>query len=88
MPKHISAIVFVLIFILGFASPVQAATPRSTWVENEILPIQSSLCFSITSRTGNKDAAGLQRILRGTWRGCVLLGGMDISVWCALPMLR
>ncbi|MEH2128902.1 DUF2252 family protein [Nostoc sp.] len=37
MPKHISAIVvFVLILILGFASPVQAATPRSTWVVNEI----------------------------------------------------
>lgn len=36
MPKHISAIVFVLILILGFASPVQAATLRSTWVENEI----------------------------------------------------
>ncbi|MEH1945999.1 MAG: hypothetical protein V7K77_03260 [Nostoc sp.] len=31
MPKHISAIVvFILILILGFASPVQAATPRST----------------------------------------------------------
>ncbi|WP_322697256.1 DUF2252 domain-containing protein [Nostoc sp. DedSLP03] len=37
MPNHISAIVvFVLILILGFASPVQAATPRSTWVVNEI----------------------------------------------------
>ncbi|MEH2416262.1 DUF2252 domain-containing protein [Nostoc sp.] len=36
MLKHISAIIFVLIFILGLASPVQAATPRSTWVENEI----------------------------------------------------
>ncbi|MCC5627885.1 DUF2252 domain-containing protein [Nostoc sphaeroides CHAB 2801] len=36
MPKRISAIVFVLILILGFASPTQAATPRSTWVENEI----------------------------------------------------
>ncbi|MEA5603994.1 DUF2252 domain-containing protein [Nostoc sp. UHCC 0252] len=36
MPKHISAIVVALILILGFASPVQAATPRSSWVENEI----------------------------------------------------
>ncbi|WP_448266798.1 DUF2252 domain-containing protein [Nostoc sp. DSM 114159] len=37
MLNHISAIVvFVLIIILGFASPVQAATPRSTWVVNEI----------------------------------------------------
>ncbi|MHC5935829.1 DUF2252 domain-containing protein [Nostoc sp.] len=36
MPKYISAIAFILILILGFASPVQAATPRSTWVENEI----------------------------------------------------
>ncbi|MGV0108185.1 DUF2252 domain-containing protein [Nostoc sp. DSM 114160] len=37
MLNHISAIVvFVLILILGFASPVQAATPRSTWVVNEI----------------------------------------------------
>ncbi len=36
MLKYISAIVFVLIFILGFASPIQAATLRSSWVENEI----------------------------------------------------
>jgi uncharacterized protein (DUF2252 family) len=36
MLRHISAIVLVLIFILGFASPVQAATLRSTWVKNEI----------------------------------------------------
>jgi uncharacterized protein (DUF2252 family) len=36
MLRHISTIVFVLIFILGFASPVQAATLRSSWVENEI----------------------------------------------------
>ncbi|MHC5824429.1 MAG: DUF2252 domain-containing protein, partial [Nostoc sp.] len=36
MPKYISAIAFILILILSFASPVQAATPRSTWVENEI----------------------------------------------------
>jgi hypothetical protein len=38
MPKYISisAIVFVLILILGFISPSQAATVRSTWVENEI----------------------------------------------------
>ncbi|WP_277883843.1 DUF2252 family protein [Nostoc sp. FACHB-888] len=36
MLKYISAIVFVLILISGFASPVQAATVRSTWVENEI----------------------------------------------------
>ncbi|MBG1263209.1 DUF2252 domain-containing protein [Nostoc commune] len=36
MPKHISAIAFILILILGFASPGQAATLRSTWVENEI----------------------------------------------------
>ncbi|MEH1865035.1 MAG: DUF2252 family protein [Nostoc sp.] len=34
--KHISAIVVVLILTLGFISLVQAATPRSTWVENEI----------------------------------------------------
>lgn len=36
MLKHISAIVTVFILILGFASTSQAATPRSTWVENEI----------------------------------------------------
>ncbi|MEH2466374.1 hypothetical protein [Nostoc sp.] len=36
MPKGISAIVVVLILILGFASLVEAGTPRSTWVENEI----------------------------------------------------
>ena len=36
MLKRISAIVVVLILILGFASLVEAGTPRSTWVENEI----------------------------------------------------
>lgn len=36
MPKRISAIVVVLILILGFASLVKAGTARSTWVENEI----------------------------------------------------
>ncbi|MEH2059960.1 MAG: hypothetical protein V7K97_28160 [Nostoc sp.] len=36
MPKHISAIALVLILILGFTSLVKAATPRSTWVQNEI----------------------------------------------------
>ncbi|MDZ8237037.1 MAG: DUF2252 domain-containing protein [Nostoc sp. ChiQUE01a] len=36
MLKQISAIIAVLILTLGFASTSQAATPRSTWVENEI----------------------------------------------------
>ncbi|MEH1838959.1 MAG: DUF2252 family protein [Nostoc sp.] len=36
MLKHISAIAAVFILNLGFASASVAATPRSTWVENEI----------------------------------------------------
>ncbi|MDZ8028011.1 MAG: DUF2252 domain-containing protein [Nostoc sp. DedQUE11] len=36
MLKQISAIITALILTLGFASTSQAATPRSTWVENEI----------------------------------------------------
>lgn len=36
MGKSILAILTVLFFTLGFASPLQAATPRSAWVENEI----------------------------------------------------
>jgi uncharacterized protein (DUF2252 family) len=54
MLRHISAIVFVLIFILGFASPVQAATLRSTWVENEIYqynhPFASQLPQELTTK--------------------------------------
>ncbi|MDF2387738.1 DUF2252 domain-containing protein [Nostoc ellipsosporum NOK] len=36
MLKYISAIAAVLMFTVGFASTTQAATPRSSWVVNEI----------------------------------------------------
>lgn len=72
MPKHISAIVvFVLILILGFASPVEAATPRSTWVVNEIYqynhPFASQLPQELATKMQKMTAKdGFFTFYRGT----------------------
>ncbi len=71
MLKHISAIAFVLILILGFASPVQAATPRSTWVENEIYqynhPFASQLPQELATKMEKmKDKGSPFDFYRGT----------------------
>ncbi|MEH2024763.1 DUF2252 domain-containing protein [Nostoc sp.] len=72
MPKHISAIVvFVLILILGFASPVEAATPRSTWVVNEIYQYNHPFASSLPQELATKmqkmaDIASPFTFYRGT----------------------
>jgi uncharacterized protein (DUF2252 family) len=69
MPKYISAIVAVFLLIIGFASTIQAATPRSTWVENEIYqynhPFASQLPQELATKM-QKMAASPFAFYRGT----------------------
>ncbi|WP_414570384.1 DUF2252 domain-containing protein [Nostoc sp. CCY 9925] len=69
MLKQISAIITALILTLGFASTSQAATPRSTWVENEIYqynhPFASQLPQELTTKM-QKMTASPFAFYRGT----------------------
>ncbi|MFN6469023.1 MAG: DUF2252 domain-containing protein [Nostoc sp. SerVER01] len=69
MLKQISAIITALILALGFASTSQAATPRSTWVENEIYqynhPFASQLPQELTTKM-QKMTASPFAFYRGT----------------------
>ncbi len=54
MLKQILAIVVVSILTLGFASSVQAATPRPSWVENEIYQYNHSFAAQLPQELATK----------------------------------